>query len=147
MHGMFGPEYKVFWKSDYKLSEIEFSKVKESDRKKWIEEKCLKCNSLMEDALKRGRIDQDSKELHNLAKYNRVKSFCNLMMLETSNDSSLELKSHKSIYSPYILSLCPTFNETINLPNHLFARVTFKSWRDKMIQDYKQIEMKYSIPI
>jgi hypothetical protein len=151
MHGMFGPEYKVFWKSDYKLSEIEFSKVKESERKKWIEEKCLKCNSLMEDALKRGKIDQDSKEIHNQEKLNKVKSFCHLMMFETSHDSQLDSSSSserkKSIYSPYILSLCPTFNETISLPNHLFARITFKSWKDKMIQDYKLIEMKYSIPI
>ncbi|PKC70625.1 hypothetical protein RhiirA1_500550, partial [Rhizophagus irregularis] len=153
MHGMFGPEYKVFWKSDYKLSEIEFSKVKESEREKWIEEKNLKCKSLMEDAFKRRKIDQESKEIHNQAKLNKVKSFCHLMMLETSHDSQLnsspssELKSRKPIYSPYILSLCPTFNETITLPNHLFAQVTFKSWRDKMLQDYKQIEMKYSIPI
>ncbi|CAB4496336.1 unnamed protein product [Rhizophagus irregularis] len=138
MHGMFGPEYKVFWKSDYKLSEIEFSKVKESEREKWIEEKNLKCKSLMEDAFKRRKIDQESKEIHNQAKLNKVKSFCHLMMLETSHDSQLnsspssELKSRKPIYSPYILSLCPTFNETITLPNHLFAQVTFKSWRDKI---------------
>ncbi|RIA93497.1 hypothetical protein C1645_735523 [Glomus cerebriforme] len=148
MHGMFGPEYKVFWKEDYRLAEIEFSKVKENYRANWLKEKSLECEFLMKDALKRGKFYQDSKEIHNQAKLNIIKSFC--YQLDSSLTSELSIYNNnnsKPIYNPYILSLCPTFNETISLPNHLFAQVTFKSWKDKMIQDYRQIEMKYSIPL
>jgi hypothetical protein len=152
MNGMFGPEYKVFWKSDYELAEIEFSRIKESERMKWIQESCAKREYLMADALKHGKFYQDSKEIHKQEKLNKVKSFCCLMMSDFQLESSPSLESrtcnvNKSNYNPYILSLCPTFNETISLPNHLFVQITFKSWRDKMIKDYEKIEMKYSIPI
>ncbi|CAI2176650.1 358_t:CDS:2 [Funneliformis geosporum] len=130
--GMFGYQCKAFWKSDFRFAEIELSKIKKSERMNWIEEKRAKCEHLLTDALEREKAEKDSRKLHNHAKSDKIKNFsCKLM--------------RNACYSFNKLRLCPTFAETIALPNHLFVKFTFTNWKDKIIKEYHEEEKKDSI--
>ncbi|CAG8445237.1 14715_t:CDS:2 [Funneliformis caledonium] len=132
--GMFGYECKAFWKSDFELAEVEFSNIKKSERMKWIEEKRANREHLLTDALERDNAEKKFREISNLAKFEKVRSFGFKLMQDVCCNFNK-------------IRLCPTFNETIALPDHLFAKVTFQTWRDKIIKEYHENEKEYSIRV
>ncbi|CAG8497950.1 20065_t:CDS:2 [Racocetra persica] len=138
LNGMYGSEYIVFWADSVTRAKYDFDNLSETDRTEWIRISKQRSKEIEIDSMYREKLDQ---ELYDLAMYHKkcqILLYYELLASESSPNG-------KILYNRYFLDMCPSLNEVMLLPNHLFARLDYDSWKIKMLEEYRNIELERRI--
>ncbi|KAF0372738.1 f-box domain contaning protein [Gigaspora margarita] len=138
LNGMYGSEYMVFWADSIKRSKNEFDNLSKIERFEWLKNSKQKAKEIEIDTIYREELDQ---KLYDLTLYHKkCQIFLYYELLASESNSNGKL-----LYNRYLLDICPFLNEVMLLPNHLFAQIDYDRWKNKMLEEYRIIEMERRI--
>ncbi|CAG8629700.1 13348_t:CDS:2, partial [Cetraspora pellucida] len=138
LNGMYGSEYIVFWANSVARAKYDFDNLSETERTEWIQLSKQRAKEIEIDSIYREKLDQ---KLHDLAIYHKK---CQILLYYELLASE-SCPNGKLLYNRYLLDMCPSLNDVMSLPNHLFARIDYDSWKNKMLEEYRNIEMERRI--
>ncbi|CAG8572904.1 6637_t:CDS:2, partial [Scutellospora calospora] len=138
INGMYGSEYIVFWADSITRAKYEFDNLSKNERTDWIKNSKQRAKEIEFDAMYREKLDQKLYDLSMYHKKCQILLYYEILASESNSNG-------KILYNRYFLDMCPSLNDVMLLPNHLFARIDYDSWKNKMLEEYRNIEMERRI--